>query len=185
MIDLGENILEYTIPYAGKYTLTSDRDRNNARTVTEFINNCGAAFERDTAWGHITASAFVLNGSRDHLLLTHHTKLDLWLPLGGHCDGIKDPHFVALKEAYEESGLTHLRHVRDDVFDIDVHNIPASAEMPTHKHLDIRYLLEADMTAPLRPTSESRALAWIKLEQLDAYTSLQSVLIVKQKMVTL
>lgn len=174
---------ELTIPYSGRYIIGSDRDQLNARIVTDFINSCEQAFERNTAWGHVTASAFILNHSRDQILLTHHAKLHRWLPLGGHCDGIKDPKFVALKEAYEESGLTRLRYMYDDVFDIDVHDIPARADIPGHKHLDIRYLLEGDITEPLRPTSESKALAWVRLEQLEAYTALQSVLVVKQKSV--
>ncbi|NTI31340.1 NUDIX hydrolase [Agrobacterium rhizogenes] len=178
-----EQYLDISIKYSGKYSIKSDRDRTNARLVNEFISTCEAAFERDMAWGHITASAFILNSNHDHILLTHHAKLDRWLPLGGHCDGIKDPRFIALKEAYEESGLTQLRYMRDDVFDIDVHDIPASADMPTHKHLDIRYLFEADMAEPLRPTSESKALVWLKLDLLEVYTSLHSVLIVKQKLV--
>ena len=39
------------------------------------------------------------------MLLTLHAKLGRWLQLGGHCDDIRDPFFVAWKEAYEESSF--------------------------------------------------------------------------------
>jgi len=39
------------------------------------------------------------------VLLTLHAKLGRWLQLGGHCDDIRDPFFVAWKEAYEESSF--------------------------------------------------------------------------------
>jgi 8-oxo-dGTP pyrophosphatase MutT (NUDIX family) len=172
------------IPLAGSFRVTSMRDKTNARIVSEFIQNSPTAFDRNTQWGHVTASAFVLSEALDHVLLTHHAKLDCWLPLGGHCDGIRDPRFVALKESYEESGLFHLRQLNNTVFDIDIHTIPAGGGMPDHKHLDIRYLFQADMAAKLRPTIESKALAWVPLDQLATYTKKSSVLILPQKLVT-
>lgn len=173
-----------SIPFAGTYLIRSERDRCNARKIVKYIQECPAAFDRAAPWGHVTASAFILNNAHDHVLLTHHAKLGCWLPLGGHCDGIRDPRFVALKEAYEESGLSYLRPLGDSVFDVDIHDIPAHGGMAEHKHLDLRFLLEADQSERLHPTAESKALAWVPIKQLSSYSTKSSVLILLKKLVT-
>jgi len=173
-----------TVPLAGVYRPVSARDHETARRVSAFIAERRDAFDRANADGHVTASAFVVNAARDAVLLTHHAKLDCWLQLGGHCDGIRDPRFVALKEAYEESNLTLIRPVGDAIFDIDIHTIPAADGMPAHDHLDIRYLFQADDAEPLHATSESKALRWVGLDELPEFTTRASVLILRDKMVT-
>ena len=46
---------------------------------------------------------------------------------------------------------------------MDVHAIPARAGTPAHWHYDVRYLFEADQSAPLRGNRESKGLAWREL----------------------
>ncbi len=171
-----------SIPYAGSYWLTDERDEKNAAHVRHLIDDHDDAFSRKRHAGHITASAFVVDAARSHTLLTLHAGLGCWLQLGGHCDGIRDPKAVALREAQEESGLTDLHFASPDVFDIDIHVIPASSRAPAHLHYDIRYLMVADMTQPLCLTEESRDLAWVSLSSLEAYTDKPSVLVIKRKL---
>src|SRR3546814_2744632 len=45
------------------------------------------AFERRRLAGHFTASAWLVDGAGQRVLLTHHPNLDHWLQLGGHADG--------------------------------------------------------------------------------------------------
>jgi 8-oxo-dGTP pyrophosphatase MutT (NUDIX family) len=123
-----------------------------------------------------------VNAALSHTLLTLHAGLGCWLQLGGHCDGVRDPKAVALREAQEESGLTKVAFASPDVFDIDIHVIPTSSRTPEHLHYDIRYLMVADMTQPLRLTEESRDLAWVPLSRLEAYTDKPSVLVIKRKL---
>lgn len=146
------------------------------------IDDHDDAFSRERQAGHVTASAFVINAARSHTLLTLHAGLGCWLQLGGHCDGTRDPKAVALREVQEESGLTDILFARTDVFDIDIHIIPASSRTPAHLHYDIRYLMVADMTQPLCVTEESRDLAWVPLSCLEAYTDKPSVLVLKRKL---
>ena len=73
--------------------------------MLDFVKKYSDCFERSLAIGHVTASAFLLNKQGTHALLMHHTKLDMWVQPGGHCDGNPDVHDVALKEAQEEWGL--------------------------------------------------------------------------------
>jgi hypothetical protein len=52
-----------------------------------FMEQHDDCFERSLEVGHITASAWLLNKGGDKALLMHHTKLNRWFQLGGHCDG--------------------------------------------------------------------------------------------------
>lgn len=58
--------------------------------MLELISTCEDCFLRSCRVGHFTASAFLLNKEMTHALLMHHTKLDKWMQLGGHCDGNSD-----------------------------------------------------------------------------------------------
>jgi 8-oxo-dGTP pyrophosphatase MutT (NUDIX family) len=170
------------LPEIGRFVTTSERDSRNAIAVGDFVRLHEDAFDRNSSIGHITASAFILNASRTAVLLTHHAKLNCWLQVGGHCDGERDPKAVALKEAREETGLFSLTFLSNDVFDIDIHEIPSNAKEQGHLHFDIRYLMEADDSEPLQITSESKDLRWIPLSVLEKYTDKPSVLILKKKL---
>lgn len=115
--------------------------------------------------GHLTASAWIVSRESRSVLLTHHRKLDRWLQLGGHADGETDLLAVALREAREESGLDDFRVLPvgggSVILDVDVHRIPARAGEPHHEHHDIRFLLEASETRPIRrQQAESKAMGW-------------------------
>ncbi|GAA6162630.1 NUDIX hydrolase [Pelagimonas sp. KU-00592-HH] len=144
-----------------------------------FVAGEPQAFGRNPATSHVTGSAFVLSPDRQSVLLTHHRKLDRWLQLGGHCDGIADAAFVALKEAYEESGLSRIRVLSDRVFDVDIHEIPARGDDPAHLHYDVRFLTVAE-AGEIAVSDESHDLAWVPIAQLRQYTEARSVLVVEE-----
>jgi 8-oxo-dGTP pyrophosphatase MutT (NUDIX family) len=110
------------------------------------------------------------------VLLTHHHRLDKWMQLGGHADGGSDVLAVALREAKEESGLADVRPLSGEIFDLDVHEIAAREAEPAHHYYGIRFLFEADRGLPLTVTRESKALAWVALENIRSYSREESVL---------
>ena len=138
-------------------------------------------FHRDFLPGHITGSAWIVDSKREHVLLTHHAKLNTWLQPGGHADGDDIVLNVALREAEEETGLTTFTLLHQSIFDIDIHLIPARKEFPDHFHYDVRFILEADRDAPLNITAESNDLQWVKLNELESFTDNISILRMKQK----
>jgi len=125
--------------------------------------------------GHLTGSAWIVSPDRKRTLLTEHRKLLKWLQLGGHADGDPDLLAVALREAWEESGLTRLRAVSSDLFDVDRHRIPARGAEPEHWHHDLRFLIEADPDEPLVLSSESKALAWVDVSAVTGLNSEESM----------
>jgi len=152
--------------------------------IIDFIEANPLCFERTLTIGHITASALIVNKQRTHTLMTHHHKLEKWLQLGGHSDGDPNPLSVALREAEEESGLKEITPVTENIFDVDVHPIPARKNEPEHFHYDVRFLFEADDSHILTITAESKNLAWIPLGDIKQYTTEESILRMVRKLQT-
>lgn len=88
-----------------------------------------------------------------------HRKLKRWVQPGGHADGQCDTLSVALREAEEESGISGISPISEDIFDIDIHLIPARPGEEAHYHYDIRYLLRAPHENVVI-SDESDALEW-------------------------
>ncbi len=130
---------------------------------------------RSCALGHLTGSAWIVDPARTRTLLTHHRKLDKWLQLGGHADGDPELPAVALREAREESGLTRLRAVTAEIFDVDRHRIPERKNEPAHYHYDLRFMFEADPIEPLAISDESHDLAWVDLAQVTVLNAEESM----------
>ncbi len=138
-----------------------------------FVGDHHNCFDRACVPGHVTGSAWLVDGAGERVLLTHHRKLGRWLQLGGHSDGDPDPLQVALREAREESGLEVLA-LTARVFDLDIHEIPAretsrGAE-PAHLHYDVRFALQVRGSERYRVSDESLDLAWVEVERLSELT---------------
>jgi len=124
-----------------------------------------AAFARERAAGHFTASAWLVASEGARVLLTHHRKLGLWLQLGGHADGDSNLVRAALAEAREESGLDALA-IDPAIFDLDRHWIPEHKGVPAHWHYDVRYVVRATGSEAFTVSDESHALAWREIAAL-------------------
>lgn len=137
------------------------------------------AFLRENT-GHITSSIWIVNAESTHVLLTHHKKFNEWIQLGGHNDGITDCRAVAALEALEESGILGLQFISEDIFYVDIHEIPG----PCAYHYDVGYLMQAPAGASYIISEESHDLAWVPLEKIKEYTQEQSVLRMNEKFKT-
>jgi len=143
-----------------KYQPTAEEIEFKEKTI-QFVKEHEDCFERSLLIGHITASAWLLNRDESKALLMHHTKLDRWFQLGGHCDGDSDTLAVAIKEAQEESGINGIVAITSEIFDIDIHQIPEHKGIPAHLHYDIRFLLKVDSNEIIVQNVESKELRWI------------------------
>jgi 8-oxo-dGTP pyrophosphatase MutT (NUDIX family) len=158
------------------YRPFDERERVMQARLVAFLEAHGlAAFDRRLPPGHVTASAWIVDPDRGQAVLLHHRKLERWLQLGGHVDGDPDVRRAALREAREESGLRTLRLIADDIYDIDVHRIPARGAEPAHDHYDLRFALEADPREPLVRNEESHDVRWVSLSDLETYAIDDSV----------
>ena len=112
---------------------------------------------------HLTASALVLDRSREHVLLVLHKKVGLWMQPGGHVEpGDTSLARAALREAVEETGVADLRLAGDAPFDLDRHAAPCGQRY----HLDVRFLVLADDGAGTAVSDESDDVGWFPVDAL-------------------
>lgn len=153
-----------------RYLARYPNERNVVARFDAFVRGEPRCFERDCWTGHVTGSAWVVDGSGTRVLLTHHRKLGRWLQLGGHSDGNHDSLEVALREAVEESGLD-VRPLSTALFDVDIHPIPARGAEPEHAHFDARYALQVVGPESFATSEESHALEWVPIDAIDHFTN--------------
>ena len=103
--------------------------------------------------------------------MLHHVKLDRWLQPGGHADGNEDLLAVAMKELEEETGIMDYVEVTDQLFDIDVHTIPARKNVPEHEHFDSRFHFIVKDNLTLNINEESKALQWVPIDSVPELTN--------------
>ncbi len=159
-----------------------DVDDEKTRTrFSEFVARHPDCLERSLEVGHITASAWVVDPTGRQVVLVHHRKLDRWLQPGGHADGCSAVETVAQREVEEETGLTRLASVGPIPFDLDIHLIPEYRGIRAHEHFDLRFAFSVTGDLSLRLSEESHDVAWIPIDELDAYNPDPSILRMRHK----
>ena len=128
------------------------------------------AMWRSCVAGHLTASAIVIDPSRDAVLLTLHPRVGMWLQVGGHCEpGDHTLLDAAAREAREESGIGSLSFDPHPLA-LDVHPITCSLGVPT-RHFDVQFLAVAPAGAEPVISGESVDLRWFSWEELPPGTA--------------
>ncbi len=144
------------------YRSISFNEENKVDEILTFIKSHKNCFDRELAIGHITASSWLENYNGEMALLGLHKKLGIWTQLGGHADGESDTLAVAIREAQEESGIEYIEPISENIFDVDIHFIPARSNEPGHYHYDIRYHLRVTRDVEYRLNDELHELKWIR-----------------------
>lgn len=158
-----ESVVALDAALRGQLADYARRHPEHAALADEFstlLDDPENPFLRERLAGHFTGSAWLVSADGARVLLTHHRKLNRWLQLGGHADGVRDLAKVALTEAEEESGLTGLVLEDGELFDIDKHWIPERPDVPGHWHYDARYVVQSIGSEVFAISEESLALAW-------------------------
>lgn len=168
----------------GRYRERYPEEADMVDRLAAFVEREPNCFERTTVEGHITGSAWIVDPTGTRVLLTHHRKLDKWLQLGGHADGDPDVLAVAIREAREESGVDDVAPMSTEIFDVDIHVIPARGTEPEHFHYDVRFVLRAAHTDHI-VSDESHDLAWVPISKIADYTTEGSMLRMAHKHVQL
>jgi 8-oxo-dGTP pyrophosphatase MutT (NUDIX family) len=147
------------------HTPFNEQEAGSITATLAFLDGQTRFWQRDNYIGHLTASAWVVNATRSHVLLAHHRKLNRWLQVGGHVEeGDGSLLEAALREAREECGIQAIAPLQTTIFDIGHHPINTAKEQP-HVHYDIRFLLVAqDMEFAV--SEESYALGWFALDEV-------------------
>ena len=141
-----------------------------------YIEQHEDCFYRELWPVHVTGSAWVISPDRNQVLMMHHKKHDQWFQPGGHADGDADIVRVALRETSEETGidLSRIKLLDSDVFDVDIHSIPAMGNEPQHEHIDIRFLVEIDDSVAVPGNDESHQVLWVSLYEVARFNNNRS-----------
>lgn len=102
--------------------------------------------------------------------MVYHNIYHAWSWTGGHADGEQNLLSVAMREAMEETGVTNIYPVKEDIFSIEIltvdGHIKKGSYVPSHLHLNVTYLLEADEHEVLRiKPDENSGVKWFALEE--------------------
>ena len=138
------------------------------REYRELVRHRGdAALRREGGPAHVTASCFVFSADLDETLLCFHRKGQFWVQTGGHLEpGDPSAADAALREAREESGLTHLTLV-PGVLDLDRHDLSGRFGA-CRTHWDVGFAALAPRAEVPRTSDESEQVGWFPVEALPA-----------------
>lgn len=160
-----KKILEDYVPY-------NEQEENDKQMMLKYIDTFEDVLTRENRMSHFTASSWIVNKERTKVLMIYHKIYDSWAWTGGHCDGDSDTLHVALKEANEETGIENFKVLSDGVYSIEIVSVDGHIKrgkyVPTHLHLNISYLLEADENDALRiKEDENSGVKWIDIKEVN------------------
>ena len=156
------------------YRPYNEQEAADRALILECLTAHEDIFSRENRLAHMTASAWVVNRARTKVLMAYHNIYRSWSWLGGHAAGDADLLAVALREVSEESGLA-AQHVRaadtaSGIFSLEVLTVDGhekrGAYVPSHLHLNVTYLVEADEEELLYiKEDENSGVAWFTPEE--------------------
>jgi len=164
------------------YKAFDNEEEKMKQMVLDYLEGTDDYLGKVNPEGHITGSCWIVNSTKDKVLLTHHLKLNIWVQLGGHTELDETVLESAYREGIEESGFENLKTISNDIYDIDVHLIPERKGTKAHYHYDIRYVFEADDSIPFVVSDESHDLKWVAIKDIEMYSNERSILRMVEKM---
>ena len=153
-----------------QYKPFNDQEEADKKNILALMEIYPDIFERTNEIAHFTASSWTVNKDHTKVLMAYHKIYDSWAWLGGHNDGDKDCLAVAIKEVKEESGVNNVTPLMDGIFSLEVLSVDSHYKkgkyVPTHMHLNVTYLLEADEDEVLKvKEDENSGVAWFGLDE--------------------
>lgn len=159
-----------------KYKPFNEMEERDKELILRALRREENVFSRENSLCHMTASAWISSPDRTKVLMAYHNIYDSWSWLGGHADGDTDLLRVALKEAEEESGLSKVKPLMQDIFSLEVLTVDGHMKkgkyVSSHLHLNVTYLLEADDREMVHAKEdENRGVRWFSPEDAVAASS--------------
>ena len=153
------------------YVPVNEQEAADKTLLLRWLQSGEDIYTRSNQTAHLTASAWVVSPDRTHVLMAFHKIYNSWAWLGGHADGARDLMAVAKREALEESGLKDVKLLTSEIISLEILTVDGhekrGAYVPSHLHLNVTHLFEADPNAPLRvKPDENSGVAWIRMDEI-------------------
>ena len=152
------------------YAPYNEQETNDKEVMIKLLEKESDIFTRENEVAHFTASSWLVNKEHTKVLMIYHNIYHSWSWTGGHADGDMDLLAVAMREAMEETGVKTITPVSEDIFSIEILTVDGHIKrgkyVPSHLHLNVTYLLEADEAEVLHiKQDENSGVAWFALEE--------------------
>lgn len=159
-----------------EYLPYNEQEERDKELFLKCLDNYNNLLTRENTLAHITSSGYIVNKTRDKVLMIHHNIYKTWSWTGGHADGDSDLLHVAIKEAQEETGVKNFTPISKEIFSLDVlpviGHIKKGKYISAHLHLSIAYLLEADENESLFiKEDENSDVKWIPINEIHNYSN--------------
>ena len=147
------------------YEPLNEQEARDKEVMLKYILNNENCLMRENLIAHFTVSLWTVNKARTKTLMVYHNIYQSWSWIGGHADGIEDLCSVAMRELQEETGVSNASLVSRDIFSLEIltvdGHIKKGAYVPSHLHLNVTYLAEADENEKLVVNEEeNQAVKW-------------------------
>ncbi len=92
---------------------------------------------------------------------------------------------MSTREAQEESGLSNINILSEEIFGLYIQKFPKNKEVSDHLHYDIVFLFRGDINEKINISSESLDLKWVKLEDISKISNDKLLFRLKDKTIHL
>lgn len=173
-----------------EYTPVNEQEENDKKIMLNYINHFyDNILTRENEIAHMTSSGLILNKKMDKVLMIHHNIYNTWTWTGGHADGISNMLEVAVKEAKEETGLTTIEPLDNEIASIDIlpvwGHFKKGKYVSAHLHLNSSYILIADENHKLVVNQEETSgVKWIDVDLLSQYSKEPYLIDVYKKIIS-
>ena len=152
------------------YEPLNEQEARDKEVMLKYILNNENCLMRENLIAHFTVSLWTVNKARTKTLMVYHNMYQSWSWIGGHADGIEDLCSVAMRELQEETGVSNASLVSRDIFSLEIltvdGHIKKGVYVPSHLHLNVTYLAEADENEKLVVNEEeNQAVKWWTFEE--------------------
>lgn len=159
-----------------RYQPINEQEAVDQQVMLAYMNSTKDVLTRENKIAHFSASGWVVNKSREKVLMIYHNIYQSWAWTGGHADGESDLLQVARREAQEETGITKIKTMSDKIASLEILTVNGHQKrgvyVPSHLHLNVTYLLEADDSETLMiKEDENSAVRWIPKGEVIAACS--------------
>ncbi|MDE6983240.1 MAG: NUDIX hydrolase [Lachnospiraceae bacterium] len=152
------------------YEPFNEQEARDKALMIEYMTRSTDCLNRTDQTAHFTASIWTINKAHTKTLMVYHNIYDSWAWIGGHADGNADLRAVALRELTEETGVKNAVLIHPDIFSLEQltvnGHIKKGIYVPSHLHMNVTYLAEADEREPLTVNdAENQAVRWWSFEE--------------------